>query len=126
MRATKNTISKDDQKSEIQVEPDSDLITEPGNEASEETFNYSAPMRIVSSSMGACPSSSTNNNNHNNIVRLQQSYGNLATLQLLNQNFAVQPKLKISQPKDHCEQEADTIANLITGKGETEIQPQPG
>jgi hypothetical protein len=111
MKAIKEAISMDEQNSEIQVEQDSDSKNEPENETSEETFYHPAPIRIASSSMGACSSPNSNNNNHNNIARLQQSYGNLATLRLLNNKLAIQPKLKITQPQDRYEQEARRVAD---------------
>ena len=126
MKASKDTIPQDQQKYGIQVEPDSDSTREPENGPSETIAAHSAPIRIASSSMGAC-ASSNNKSKDSNIALLQQSYGNHATLRLLNQqSAAVQPKLKISQPQDPYEQEADKLADLATNGSGTERQMRPG
>jgi peptidoglycan hydrolase-like protein with peptidoglycan-binding domain len=49
------------------------------------------------------------------IMRLQRSYGNKYTEQLLKYT-AAQPKLTVSQPDDIYEREADRIADIVTQK----------
>src|SRR5919112_271937 len=61
-------------------------------------------------------------NSHDSIIHLQHTIGNQAVQRLLSTNvpfnFAkidIQPKLKVSQPGDVYEQEADRIADQVMG-----------
>jgi hypothetical protein len=52
------------------------------------------------------------NNNYNNLIHLQQTSGNQVVQRMVNSN-QIQAKLKISQPDDPYEREADRIAEKV-------------
>jgi len=58
--------------------------------------------------------------NHNKIAHLQQTLGN-QEIQRLVKDDTIQAKLKISQPNDQYEQEADRVANQIMRMSNEEI-----
>lgn len=58
------------------------------------------------------------------ILRLQRTAGNRAVQRLLRSS-AIQAKLKIGQPNDKYEQEADRVADLVMCMPEPGIQRKP-
>ena len=58
------------------------------------------------------------------IALLQRSIGNQAVAQLYRSGL-LQAKLRIGQPNDICEQEADRVAEHIMRMPEPTIQPKP-
>jgi hypothetical protein len=59
------------------------------------------------------------------LLRLQRSLGNQAVLRLLNVG-GIQPKLRISDPNDESEQEADRVADEVMRMPDPAIQSTPG
>jgi hypothetical protein len=67
---------------------------------------------------------------HNSIINLQNTIGNQAVERLIRSNIAgfdfakidiLQPKLKVSQPGDTYEQEADRVAEQVMYMPETKL-----
>jgi len=61
---------------------------------------------------------------HDPIASLQRTIGNRALYGLLTSG-TIQAKLKISQPNDIYEQEADRVADHITSMPDSAIQAKP-
>jgi hypothetical protein len=59
------------------------------------------------------------------LLALQRTHGNRSVLQLLRSGV-LQPKLTVSQPGDHYEQEADRVADQIVQMGEPGPAPPAG
>jgi hypothetical protein len=60
----------------------------------------------------------------NHVLFLQRTIGNQAVRRLFTTGTS-QPKLKIGQPNDIYEQEADTVADEVMRMPEPAIQPKP-
>ena len=60
----------------------------------------------------------------NTVMQLQQTYGN-AYVQRLLSSLAIQTTLTVNAPNDVYEQEADRIADAVTGTADTQITRQP-
>ena len=61
---------------------------------------------------------------HEFVMQLQRTYGN-RYVQSLMKTIDVQAKLRISESGDIYEQEADRVADMVTGTINTQIQSQP-
>lgn len=125
MKTAETIISKKEQYAENQDELESVLLNEPENEEQGDIPQYSAPIRMACLGAGACSPAPNGNNDYKNIRILQQSYGNRATLRFLNHNHPIQTKLKIGQPNDKYEQEADRLADQVVNMSDSDIQSKP-
>ena len=77
----------------------------------EDSRRYSAPVRIGLAAALSPPPDNDNFNCQRSANFFQKAYGNIAFLRL--SGLPVQAKLKISQPGDIYEQEADRVADDV-------------
>lgn len=101
-----------------------DQTNESEQQEQQEAMRTRAPVNMASASAGGAPSDN-NESNVNSINFFQQTYGNLATLRHFSAKAPVQTKLKMNQPGDQYEKEADLIANQVTQPPDITIQTKP-
>jgi hypothetical protein len=100
------------------------LLEEPEKEQVEEPRHYSAPVKIGTAGAPDQPPFNNGPGSRRTIDFFQKSYGNAATLRHFN--YPIQAKLKVSQPNDPYEQEADRRVEQVMSMPESAIQRKPG
>ncbi len=122
---TKEFLTHENEEAEVTDKQTTAVLDEPEKKESDESSLYSAPIRIGQSGSDALPPFNNRSNNHRNINFFQKTYGNLSTLRFHNYRYPIQAKLKIGQPNDKYEQEADRVAEHIIEMPEPAVQPKP-
>ncbi len=123
MNKTKELLTVNKEQIEAKDSKATAVLEEPEKEQDEERLFYTAPIKIGLAASPEPPPFNGNSNHNKTINFLQRSYGNLSTLRYFN--YPVQPKLKIGQPDDIHEQEADRIAEQVTSIPEEAVSFQP-
>ena len=97
-------------------------LDEPEKEKQGTALSYSAPISVPWAGTVNYPSSNNNTRYYNQASFFQKAYGNMASLRLNRK--AIQAKLKIGQPNDKYEQEADRFADTVMSMPDHALQRQ--
>lgn len=120
---TKEREAKESEQPESEV-AELDQANENEQQEQPEAMRTLAPMNMASAIVGGA-TSDDNGSNASSINFFQQTYGNIATLRHFYAKAPVQTKLKVNQPGDQYEKEADQIASQVTQPPDITIQAKP-